>query len=158
MEFRKVVMITLYARQQKRHRCIEQSFGLFWERARAGWYGRLALKHVNYHMWNESPVQVWCMIQGAWGWCTGMNQRNGMGKQVGGRFRMGNTCTPMAYSSQCMAKTVQYCKVNKLKNNNNNKVIKWMTSAQLSWALELFKIHSGIVVTAGERLKMLPVP
>ena len=26
MEFRKMVMITLYARQQKRHRCIEQSF------------------------------------------------------------------------------------------------------------------------------------
>ena len=25
MEFRKMVMITLYARQQKRHRCIEQS-------------------------------------------------------------------------------------------------------------------------------------
>ena len=28
MEFRKMIMITLYARQQKRHRCIEQSFGL----------------------------------------------------------------------------------------------------------------------------------
>ena len=28
MEFRKMVMITLYARQQKRHRCLEQSFGL----------------------------------------------------------------------------------------------------------------------------------
>ena len=28
MESRKMVMITLYARQQKRHRCIEQSFGL----------------------------------------------------------------------------------------------------------------------------------
>ena len=28
MEFRKMVMITLYARQKKRHRCIEQSFGL----------------------------------------------------------------------------------------------------------------------------------
>ena len=28
MEFRKMVMITLYARQQKRQRCIEQSFGL----------------------------------------------------------------------------------------------------------------------------------
>ena len=27
MEFRKMVMTTLYARQQKRHRCIEQSFG-----------------------------------------------------------------------------------------------------------------------------------
>ena len=28
MEFRKMVTMTLYARQQKRHRCIEQSFGL----------------------------------------------------------------------------------------------------------------------------------
>ena len=28
MEFRKRVTTTLYARQQKRHRCIEQSFGL----------------------------------------------------------------------------------------------------------------------------------
>ena len=28
MEFRKMVMITLYVRQQKRHRCMEQSFGL----------------------------------------------------------------------------------------------------------------------------------
>ena len=28
MEFRKMVTIALYVRQQKRHRCIEQSFGL----------------------------------------------------------------------------------------------------------------------------------
>ena len=35
MEFRKMVTMTLYARQQKRHRCIEQSFGL-WEKARVG--------------------------------------------------------------------------------------------------------------------------
>ena len=28
MEFRKMVTITLYMRQQKRHRCIEQSFGV----------------------------------------------------------------------------------------------------------------------------------
>ena len=28
MEFRKPLTITLYAREQKRHRCIEQSFGL----------------------------------------------------------------------------------------------------------------------------------
>ena len=28
MKFRKMVMVTLYARQQKRHRCTEQSFGL----------------------------------------------------------------------------------------------------------------------------------
>ena len=35
MEYRKMVMVTLYARQQKRHRCVEHSFGL-WERARVG--------------------------------------------------------------------------------------------------------------------------
>ena len=29
MEFRKMVMITLYARQKKRHGCIEQTFGLY---------------------------------------------------------------------------------------------------------------------------------
>ena len=28
IKFRKMVMITLYVRQQKRYRCIEQSFGL----------------------------------------------------------------------------------------------------------------------------------
>ena len=28
MEFKKMVMITLYAKQKKRHRCIEQTFGL----------------------------------------------------------------------------------------------------------------------------------
>ena len=44
MEFRKIVMITLYVRQQKRHRCIEYSFGLC-GRGR-GMIGRMALKHV----------------------------------------------------------------------------------------------------------------
>ena len=34
-----------------------------------------------------------------------------MGREVGGGFRMGNTCKSMADSCQCMAKTLQYCKV-----------------------------------------------
>ena len=42
-----MVKITLYARQQKRHRCIEQSFGLCGKGR--GW-DDLALKHVNYHV------------------------------------------------------------------------------------------------------------
>ena len=36
-----------------------------------------------------------------------------MGSKVGGGLRMGNTCTPMADSCQCMAKSIQYCKVKK---------------------------------------------
>ena len=39
-------------------------FWTLWERARVGWFRRMALKHVYYHMWNESPVQVRCMILG----------------------------------------------------------------------------------------------
>ena len=51
------------------------------------------------------------MREGARGWCTGMTQRGGMGREVGGGFRMGNTCTPVADSCQCMAKPLQCCKV-----------------------------------------------
>ena len=51
------------------------------------------------------------MTQGAQGLCTGMTQRDGMGREVGGGIRVGNTCTSMADSCQCMAKPVQYCKV-----------------------------------------------
>ena len=35
MEFRKMVMITLYVRQKKRHRCTEHTFGLYGRRR--GW-------------------------------------------------------------------------------------------------------------------------
>ena len=50
---------------------------------------------------------------GCLGWYTGMTQRDGMGREVGGGYKMGNTCTPMADSCQCMAKPIQYCKENK---------------------------------------------
>ena len=33
------------------------------------------------------------------------DQMDGMGREVGGGFRMGNTCIPRADSCQCMAKT-----------------------------------------------------
>ena len=55
------------------------------------------------------------MILGAWDWCTEMTQRDGMGREVGGGFKIGNRYTPMVDSCQCMAKPIQYCKVKKLK-------------------------------------------
>ena len=48
---------------------------------------------------------------GAWCWCTGKTQRNGMGREEGGGFRMGNTCIPVADSFQYLAKLIQLCKV-----------------------------------------------
>ena len=56
MEFRKKVMIILYDRQQKRHRCIEQSFGLCgrgrgwddlgeWHQLTSEWFQNLVERH-----------------------------------------------------------------------------------------------------------------
>ena len=42
-----MVTMTLYARQQRRHRCKEQTFRL-WERARVGQHERIALNHVHH--------------------------------------------------------------------------------------------------------------
>ena len=47
----------------------------------------------------------------AWGWCTGTAQREGMGREEGGGFRMGSTGIPVADSFRCWAKLIQYCKV-----------------------------------------------
>ena len=54
MEFRKMLMITLYAEQKKRHRCIEHLWEMLgdvwtlWEKVRLGCFKRTASKHVYY--------------------------------------------------------------------------------------------------------------
>jgi len=35
------------------------------------------------------------MILDAWGWCTGTTQRDGIGREEAGGFRMGNTGIPV---------------------------------------------------------------
>ena len=49
MEFRKMVMMTLYARQQKRHKYKEQTFGLYGRRQ--GW-DDLRAQHRNMYIIN----------------------------------------------------------------------------------------------------------
>ena len=50
-----------------------------------------------------------------------MTQRDDMRRVVGGGFRIGNSCTPVADSCQCMAKPIQHCKVkNKIKREKKN--------------------------------------
>ena len=45
-----------------------------------------------------------------------------MGREVGGGFRIGNSCTPVADSCQRMAKPIQYCKVKKKKKKIKKKM------------------------------------
>ena len=59
----------------------------------------------------QNPSLGRCSIEDAWAWCTGMTQRDDMGSVVGGGFRIGNSCIPVADSCQYMAKPIQYCKV-----------------------------------------------
>ena len=97
--------MTLYERQQKRHRYKEQTFGLY-ERRR-GW-DDLREQHWNmYIAMCETDCQSRVDARNRARKASALGQPWGMG--WGGRweggFRMGDTCTPMAYSCQCMAKT-----------------------------------------------------
>ena len=99
-----MVIITLYARQKKRHRCIEQTFGVC--RIRRGWDDLREQHRSMYIIKCETDHQSrWMHESSARGWCTGMTQRDGLGREVGGDFRIRNTCKSMADSCQCMAKT-----------------------------------------------------
>ena len=75
MEFREMVTITLYARQQKKHRCIKQSFGLC---GRGRGWDDLGEWHWNmyiiYEMIHWSRLDAWYRMlgAGALGWHRGM--------------------------------------------------------------------------------------
>ena len=75
--------------------------------------GGFFVSYMIFYMFqcHELPVQVRCTILDAWGWCTGTTQRDGMGREEGEGFRMGNTCIPVADSFWYLAKLIQLCKI-----------------------------------------------
>ena len=70
---------------------------------------RIALKHVYYHMWNRSLVQVQCMKQGTQGPCTGTTLGDGMGREEGAGFRMGAHVHSWLIHVNVYQKPLQYC-------------------------------------------------
>ena len=85
---------------------------------------------------------------GARGWSsTGMIQRDDMRWEVGGVFRIGNTCTPMVDSCWCMAKPIQYCKAEKKKKERNSGLPLWMYYSPGKWSKLKFRLwehYSGL--------------
>ena len=86
-------------------------------------HGRQILYHLSHQ---ESPNFTLKFLKGsercqsrfdAWYWMLGARalgrttQRDGMGREEGGGFRMGNTCIPVADSFWYLAKLIQLCKV-----------------------------------------------
>ena len=108
---RKMVTRTLYARQQKRHRCIEQSFGLCGRGQ--GWDG-LREQHWNMYIIicetdHQSRFDAWDRVlrAGALGWPWGM----GLGRRWEGASGWGAHVHPWLIHVNVWQKPLQYCKV-----------------------------------------------
>ena len=125
MEFRKMVMITLYVKQKKRHRCTEQTFGLCGRRR--GWAVSREQHWNMYIIYSEiSPAQVGCMRQvlgpGAlwrsWGigWRGRWEEGSGWGIHV----------TPWLIHVNVWQNPLQCCEVISLQLRKINEKKKWI--------------------------------
>ena len=94
-----MVMITLYVKKKKIHRCTEQTFGLCGRRR--GW----DVSREQHRNMKQITSPGWMHETSAQAWCTGKTQRDRVEREVGGGIGMGNTCKSMADSFQCMTKT-----------------------------------------------------
>ena len=106
-----MVMITLYGKQQERHRCIEQSFG-FCGRGRGGYY--LGEWHWNMYIIIceidlQSRFNAWDRVlrAGALGWHWGME----WGDRWEGGSGWGTQVHPWLIHVNVWQKQLQYCKV-----------------------------------------------
>ena len=95
--------ITLYAKQKKRHRCTEQTFGLCGE-GEGGMFQENSIETCILSRVKQITSPGWMYETSARTWCTGKTQRDQVEREVGGRIGMGNTCNSMADSCQCMTK------------------------------------------------------
>ena len=140
MEFRKMVMITLYARQQKRHRCIEQSFGLC-GRGR-GWDD---LGEWHWNMYNiicetnhQSRFDAWFRMlrAGALGWPRGM----GWGERWEGGSGWGTRVNPWQIHvdvRQNQYNIVKEKKINKINSCKTKKIYERTPySLKKNWKVE----------------------
>ena len=96
-----MVMITLYAKQKKRHRT---DFWTLWEKARVGCFERTA---YILSIVKQITSPGWMHETSARAWCTGKTQRKRVEREVGGGIGIGNTCNSMADSCQCMTKPTE---------------------------------------------------
>ena len=88
-----MVMITLYAKQKKRLRCIEQTFGLCGRRR--GWDVSREQHRNMYIIKGETDPQSRLVHEtSAQTWCTGKTQRDRAEREVGGGIGMGTHVYP----------------------------------------------------------------
>ena len=93
MEFRKMVTITLYAKQKKRHRSMEQTFGL-WGRGQGWDFQENSIKTCILSRVKQITSPGWMHETSAQAWCTGKTQRDRVEREVGGGLGWGTHVNP----------------------------------------------------------------
>ena len=104
MEFRKLVMITLYAKQKKETQMYRTDFWTLGE-GEDGMFRENSIETCILSKVKQITSPGWIHETSAWAWCTGKTQRDWVEREVGGGIGMGNTCNSMADSCQCRIKT-----------------------------------------------------
>ena len=140
MEFRKMLMITLYAKQKKRHRCIEQTFGLCGRRQ--GWDVSRE-QHVYYLGWNRSPAQVGCMRQVLGPGALGRPRGIGWKRRWEGGSGGGTHVNPWLIHVNVWQNPLQYCIVISLQLIKKKKKRKHIQNSYNSIAKANIPIKSG---------------
>ena len=106
-----MVMITLYARQKKRHRCIEQTFGLYGRRR--GW-DDMREQHWNMYIIKcetDHQSQVGCIRQVLGAGALGRPRGMGWGGRWEGCSRWGTHINQWLIHVNIWQKPLQNCKV-----------------------------------------------
>ena len=120
MEFRKILMITLYAEQKKKkdtdlQNSLLDSVG----EGEGGMFQENSIKTCTVSRMKQITSPGWMHETSCRTWCTGKTQGERVEREVGEGIGMANTCKPMAVSFQCMTKSTKnkkkikkkYCKV-----------------------------------------------
>ena len=99
-----MLMITLYAKQKKRHRCTEETLDSVGE-GEGGVFREKSIETSILSRVKQITSPGWMHETSAHDWCTGKTQRNRVEREEVGGIGMGNTCVSMADSCQCMTKS-----------------------------------------------------
>ena len=85
MEFRKMIMITLYAKQKKRHRCTEQTFAFSVGEGKGGMFQENSIETYILSRVKQITSPGWMHETNAQTWCTGKTQKDRVEREGGGR-------------------------------------------------------------------------
>ena len=103
-------VMTLYARQKKRHRYTEQNFDSMGE-GKGGKIWEKSIETCILSSVKQIASPGWMHETSARGWCTGKTQRDGVEREVGGGLRCGTHVNPWLIHVNVWQKPLQYCKV-----------------------------------------------